>query len=342
MAKPTLILAPHELEPNRRDGKDGEPFGFRALWFGKKTKFIGQLVGGEPSQMLFFRPKNERAGGNFVLADHTCNPLNEDLRRFTCHPRFYRGAWKLEKDELPELIQNSWGRLFYLGEDMTPANEEDVKWRLFLTASGWAQWVALPVGRGATFQWRDVPAPELTALPPTELLLWLRRDLRDPTGRFALSRQFAANDGSLSRLLWPLTRGTYDEWEHIIRLFTTTRFDLWNSEKPVFVDLFTENGSSDVSRIRVILREPLKVSEPPNLQKFARWTFEFFHPQLNRHLIAQCLEARRWSKDRNFLNMAICVEPPTQHERLEALLQLREWLCDKAAPDETEALLRDG
>ncbi len=67
---------------------------------------------------------------------------------------------------------------------------------------------------------------------------------------------------------------------------------------------------------------------------------EFFQPDLDEHFLKQSSAAENWSH-RSF-TLRLRVNSPTQHERLEALFQLRDWLSDKAAPDEIELLLRDG
>lgn len=342
--KAQLILAPHELEPNRRWDLDSEPFRFRGRWFGRNRKFVAQLSGRERHRLLFFALEDEPERGNFVVAKHNVECLDKDPKYLVCEPKVFAHPLDVRREELLGALNMNWGRVFYLNAELAPANGVDACWRLFLAATGWGQWSAIPAHaeKNAVFGWRAFPTQELTGLPSLELLTWLKRDLLDPQGAFALSRQFASLDGAgRSALVRPLTRGTYVEWQHVVRLFVLSREPLQGFNKPLFFQFQSGDDQGQFCRIRLLSHEIPSFADldVPDFKRFARWTFDFFAPQLDTHLLTCCFEAKRWSERPNSWTVGLAV--PTRHEQLEALLQLRDWLADKATPDEIEALLRE-
>ena len=69
------------------------------------------------------------------------------------------------------------------------------------------------------------------------------------------------------------------------------------------------------------------------------WTKSYVRPTLDLALLNQHVAASQWKKRR--FSWSERMQAPTQHERPEALLRLRQWLSDKAASAEIELLLRE-
>ncbi len=335
MTKPQLHLAPHELEQNRRADVDGEPFVFRVQWFGSEREFIGQVVGQKHTPMIFFGLADEPERGNFVNARRFVSKKPGVEAPPVFEPRTqvpYANEDALRCLELT--ATEGWGRLFFLNEDLQPTEDQPV-WRLFLAQSGWGEWSAAPdfYMKSARFRWNENgdEARNLAHLPSLELLQHSLPELRDPNSDAAFARRFAPLKGTARhQLCRPLQHGSYAEWEHVLRLFIQSRTELWLNKSSVHYDIYVYAKQTQVSSKTCF-----------NLQfpKFYKWTRRYFAPALDKDLLGSCVAAQAWHTRR--FSWSERIEQPTQHERLEALLQLREWLADKAAPDEIELLLRE-
>ena len=342
MAEPKLILAPHELEPNRHEDWDGEPFVFRANWCGVERDFVGQVVGQRYTPMIFFALADEPDRGNFVSAivwkskhpDHTPTPTFEPRSEMIpLHPQDLIRHLELATDE-------GWGRLYFVDEKLEPVENQPAHWRLFLAQSGWGQWSAAPdfYSHNARFRWNENPhkARELALLPPLELLEQLRPSLLDSQSDAAFARLFIPLKAKARhQQCRPLQRGSYNEWQQSLQRYLQSRIALWKSDKAT-VSLRVHNPTDEEDRC-TSKGDARQCSQTD--ARFFDWTRQYFAPTLDEDLLKRCSAAAAWSR-RSF-TVSASAKRPTQHERLEALLQLRDWLGDKATPEEIELLLYD-
>ena len=337
--KPILRLAPHEIPPLRRRDLDDEPFVFRAPWNEGERDFIGQVVGQNYVQMIFFALSDEPERGNFVNAPMRVSKNPNRPAPPIFEPRTY---FRQEdaKGILESTINNGWGRLYFLDEHLNLAQTETVRWRLFLAQSGWGEWSKAPdfYEHSARFRWNTDgnKARQMASLPPLELLELVRASLLEPRGDAVLAREFAVLRGfPRHKLCLPTTRGDYEQWKQLLHWYLQSHFPTKAQGK---------------ARLKIDLRNPRQNSIDkwliggacsvfgPDATRFCDWTRHYFAPQLDTEYLKRCSAAAHWSN--RTLTLGVGATSPTQHERLEALLQLRDWLADKATPAEIEALLR--
>ena len=341
MLKPNLQLAPHELAPRRRADVDGEPFIFCALWQVRGRDFIGQVVGQSHAQMILYALADEPERGNFVSAPvwvskNSDRPATPTFEPRTCFaPEDARRIVELTAD-------SGWGRLYFLDEDLNLAQGEAVRWRLFLACSGWGEWSAAPgfYENSARFRWNEdaVRARQKALLPPLELLALVHADLLDEQSDAALARQFAPLRGKIERhqLCCPVARGSYGQWKQILEWYLQSHFPVKAKEKArIKIDIHSPSQDS-VDKWLVGGRFSCFA---PNAAQFCDWTRQYFAPQRDEDYLKRCSAAAHWAN--RSVRIGVAAARPTQHERLEALLKLRDWLRDKASPAEIERLLRD-
>jgi len=328
-----LHLAPHELEPNRRVQLDGEPFEFRVSWEGQEREFIGQIIWQKHQPMIFFALADEPERGNFVNASVFVSRNPEHPNPPICEPRTYFAiAQDNAKIYLEVTANEGWGRLFFVSEDLQPSQAP--AWRLFLAQSGWGECSAAPdfYMKSARFRWNTNPdeARQLALLPPLQLLEQVRPFLLDPNSDAAHARRFAPlKNKARGQLCRPLQRGTYDEWEGILRLFLLSRTRVW-TDKPkrrFHIYIYAKELRTSPKSCYFHLQFP----------RFYKWMKGYFAPTLDEEYLCSCVATRAWHKRR--FSWSQDLNAPTQHEHMEALLRLREWLEGKASPDEIAGML---
>ena len=339
MLKPTLPFAPHELAPQRRAELDGKPFVFCALWAGRAREFVGQVVGQSYAQMIFFALANEPERGHFVNAPVWVSKNPDSPASPVWEPRTY-----LHPDSARQILELSanqgWGRLYFLDENLEVARGEAARWRLFLARSGWGQWCAAPdfYMEQARFRWHPnaVQARRLALMSPLELLDQTRASLLEAQSDAALARQFAPLSVTARHWLCrPVGRGSYEEWRQVLGWYLQSYFPNQAAEKARLKVAIHESRADSTDKW--LVGGPFSCFSP-GAARFVEWTRQHFAPQNDEDFLRRCSAAADWSK-RTFA-LGVSALRPTQHQRLEALLQLRDWLKDKAAPAEVEALLR--
>ena len=76
---------------------------------------------------------------------------------------------------------------------------------------------------------------------------------------------------------------------------------------------------------------------PVRLRRLLQLSLEYFPPSLSGDYTETTIFQSIWSY--NYESWQIPVFAPTMHERLEAQLQLRDWLRDKVSPTELAELM---
>ena len=338
--KPILQLAPHELARHSRADLDGEPFAFRADWFGRERDFVGQVVGQINARMIFFALADEPERGNFVSASVEMSARGKPARPIYQPSNIFRpeGARQI----LENTANQGWGRLYYLDEDLNLASGKAVRWRLFLARSGLGYWCGAPdyYHHLAMLRWNEnaQEATDLALLPPLELLERVRPQLLEPQSDAALARQFASMDHTMRQgACHPLTRGSYEEWEQVLGWYLRVQLSAWASEGSLKVDIY--NVGDGNRYFRCSWRANPKFWETPTrIAEFCDWAYRYFAPRRDEDYLRSCRVAAKWAN--GSFSFRVDCQSPTQHGRLEALLNLRDWLRDKATPAEIEQLLR--
>lgn len=324
-----LHLAPHEVPLNHTPNWDGEPLPFRAQWFGREREFIGQSVRTLPHFYYLFCLRDEPETGCFACAG----------RRYVLHDHDVK---KTPEPFIKSIEKGDWGRIFLLNSQLELSDRLSATWELFLGANGHGG-ISNSCICDADFIWSSPCARELSLPNRTRFVEPVTQRFREAGDdlRFAYDWANASRFEQLS-LVWPLTNGTYEEWEHIVRLhaIATLRWpddSGWHLYRSVRM---TGKGTSAFhSDPRARNSRYQKAVQQASYNRFLAWAHRYFSPVRNDELCARfsCVEFAAKA------DTSVCeiraTQAPTQHERMEALLQLREWLEGKASPDEIALLL---
>lgn len=328
--KPILQLAPHEIPISNFPDSIYPLFLFRTMWDGREREFVGQVLASELGDLTYFYMRDELKRGNFVSA--WTPPMRRAFlpKPLAFEPR-YHSTMSDPATTLARECSHSWGRVYFLDENLQASGVERAKRRLFLSQDGggeWRQQKYFPQ-TGSSFVWSSrEDAHSRARLAPLELLEQFLATLSDTTCDAALALQWEElPHEERHQVCRPLARGDYHEWQHILGLFTRSRSQIWDEDDSTW-------------RMAHI---PLVCDHKDwgfyfRFEPFCEWLQRYFEPALDVGLTRKCTAAAQWS--RKGTQVSAKVFRPTQHERLEALLQLREWLRDKATPDEIEKLLR--
>ena len=335
MPEPILHLAPHENPLHRRTNMDSEAVFFEANCFGRVREFVGQSINEDGyGNILFFQLRDEPQRGNFVYSGVT-----EDSAQ--PYKDFGRTSPARTISHLKESIEsNYWGRYFVLDKSLNLADSNNGCNTLFLNWNGLAMFHE-DEGSFARFRWSEPCLEEMWNSPATELLERVVEQSRDDSSETHFAFWWATlSTAKHFDLMLPLARGTYQEWQKICRLLPTIFISWVDNFDAKLYARFVADGSVESNFYQQSGRAFQQEIENSPLQQLARWLHEYFSPQPNEELSARYPCARQWLKPNNRAVCEVRIDRPSQHERIEALLQLRDWLRDKATPADIEALLR--
>lgn len=141
------------------------------------------------------------------------------------------------------------------------------------------------------------------------------------------------------RIVSQFKRGDFDEFVQVIRWLTQSHSAF--QEKPLFIEwlIFIQSCLEDESRGTGSYQDlPRAIAtSTQKLDNLLNVVHDYFLPSYDDTLKRYSI-IKHISRVSNF-QIYVGVSIPTQHERLEARLNLREWLADKVAPEEIPALL---
>ena len=252
---------------------------------------------------------------------------------------------------LPALLaRRLWGRVLWLDRELNLADESSGVLRLYLGANGQGQWflpeTAAPRSLRAGFEWKDENRSALLlALSDEELLEWVyaQAELEGSDLGFSLNwvswgvgsaareKRIALNfrlaRESVQRMLQVLCwAGECDPELSGVDSFCW-QVDLLRPRSP------RRNGSME----RFVIGKETAPT-PSFAAKIRDWAQLWFGPELNREL---CARHRCVGQLETPLTFEIKREQSlSAHQQLEAFAQLRDFLAQRVAPDELQALLR--
>ncbi len=200
---------------------------------------------------------------------------------------------------------------------------------------------------GPDFKWND-------ALIATDAFLkWPREEFLEAVARLMdykkskkvmialVSRDIEDEQRSGAPLEWMC--GSHEELEILTRALLHTRDDFWRDagEAEVYFSSESEYGRAKLNWITqnraLVTQRDAPVDE--HLRRLSDLFLDFNTPVGHTWEFQDAMGGRA-SWDPEGHSILIEVSAPTSHEKLEARLFLREWLQDKMAPEEIEALLR--
>lgn len=331
MSESVLRLAPHEIPLRRRIDMDEKPLLFEANCFGRIREFVGQSISEDGyDNAFFFQLCDEPQRGSFVYS------ANENAAQF-----YKASSWaSIETvEEFKKCVEsNLWGRYLVLDESLNLATANNGCNTLFLNWNGLGMFHP-DGGSFARFRWNQPCLAEIWNLPVSELLSQFIIRVQEPESEPQFAIWWAKlSDAEHFDLIFPLGRGTHGEWKNVYHLLLLAFISPVNVSDANSVFCFAFDGDFKANIYYRLANNTYQLVESLPLQKLSRWLHDYFAPKRNDELCMHYLCARQWAS-----SDALCevrIDQPTQHERLEALLQLRDWLSDKAAPAEIDALLR--
>ena len=338
MEEPILHLAPHENPLRRRTDLDGEAVFFEANCFGRVREFVGQSINEDGYGNAYFAQlRDEPQRGTFV-----CSGYGKGSQGWA-QPYLDWGRCTRESivQTLKESIElEAWGRYFVLDKSLNLVAANEGCSTLFLNWNGLGMFHE-DGGSFARFNWNQSCLEELWSLSVGELLEQFVAQIQqqDSEPQFALWWASLSNAEHFD-LIFPLSRGTYQEWQNICRLLPIALFQPTDATDAKSYFRFSVDGELKAEIYHQSGRHAYQLIENLPLQKLSRWLHHYFSPKLNDKLSAHYLCAQQWAQSPQHPVCEVRLGARTQHERLEALLQLRDWLRDKAAPAEIDALLR--
>ncbi|BCM90538.1 hypothetical protein IAD21_02392 [Abditibacteriota bacterium] len=329
---PRIRLAPWEHQPDappeviEAPAQNVVPF----EWGGQTLQVAARLVDcGDGVRYLFARFVGEADESNWVLGFGSVDD----------GPRSISGDQRLKLAKRLKGYETSryfpFGRLFYFGDDELRTAPPS---RAFIASDGSGCWLPLSPD--------DEPHPFRLPLQPGELLrhvpacdIWARLldKLKDADSDVCFAFEWRnRSEAERENLLLKVERGSIDEFRHLLTcalcIETVVKKQDGNWE------WFMEGEISSLNCWPSGDAFPKWVDLPIRLRVWERIAFEYFSPSPRHSLLHRHSCARRWFNNRpSFLHLAI--QTPTQHERLEAALWLRDWAQDKVAPRKLRLLL---
>ena len=290
---------------------------FRVLWDGKRVEIMARWVQiGKNAAFLFFK---ESEGPVFVVARLNKNTIFTSAFGDAC----MRDQKKINLAvECVTKALRGWGLNYGVGRRLLVqmSNTSETQW-LFLLHDGKSGMLNDFTSSGRY--------PTLFRLESNQDLTF--EMLQDPTSlvQFALDWSHLPFQQRLRRAVC-LERGTWQELDNLVH--AVAYFEPSCNKGNVKTRLFFGEG------FYLSWNPPYWDTEMPNvrLRRLAVHIHRYFRPHRN-----EILSARHLCVAQQSIEPLVMLEllPPTQHERLEAALFLRDWARGKIPPDELRLLL---
>lgn len=208
-------------------------------------------------------------------------------------------------------------------------------------------WLVAPLGGYWLGDWKDAgwhgrrekitpfafDAPWDTSQDEARERLWRVWNDSSSDARFAWSWAQKNRDQKMAQLCG--FDGNWSELERVMRLVLLDTASLWQRGHAWRWSLHHEFAG------RGWLFNQFNRSDTTQNLRLTVWQeflYDHFVPDLRAELMEHVCAREFWQHAGELQNVQLS-EAPTMHERIEARLQLREWLQDKAAPNEMEKLL---
>ena len=280
MPEPILHLAPHENPLRRRIDMDEKPLLFEANCFGRVREFVGQSINQDGyGNILFFQLSDEPHRGNFVCSGY--GKGTED------RAQPYKDWGHCTRESIIKTLKenvesNSWGRYLVLDKSLNLADSTNGKNTLFLNWNGLGMFHQ-DGGSFARFRWNQTCLKEVWNLSVSKLLDQFVSRVQEPESE----PQFAVWWAGLSNiehfdLVFPLTRGNYQEWQNVCRLLPTAFVQPTNVSDTKSYFGFKVDGDLKAEIYQKSGRHAYQIIESPPLQKLARWLLALLHDSPRR------------------------------------------------------------
>ncbi len=244
----------------------------------------------------------------------------------------------------------AWGRYFSIRKDFCLIQDESerglVGWNCFFLADGRAELQRVnfdsPCVATAKFQLPSLDAIEVMNLvSEVEISAWISHQLEDETNELRKARDFAVLSPRAAKdfcLRWH--HGDRDQYQNVVGWVLASQPQLWPSGKEAinvgaFQNFVERDAEPRLSWLYGGRGTYYSGEEADKAIRRLALIRDYFRPHIAPHLAKQ-LTGQFWLRYHHSIGIG-CTHP-TAHERIEAILSLREWAQDKFSPAEIEVL----
>ena len=323
---PPFSLAPWELPPDCQAPLTAPAdFVFRALWQNgakpnpRETEIRARRVDVQGVSLLFFCDGENPGNGNWVSM------------RIGERVRFFNDDRDLES--LVHLFNTTWpwreGNRRFCIPDTSLYGSPGPHWFSFYVASGGSYGMIsneFKLDKSVMFCFSDQEEiPECILTLKDQLASQLTDEASE--ARFALDWLHLTREERRRKLL-RFQNGDLPEMQQILRAALQSQIDIWHHEEALSWQTrdwppqryFVGPMQGDYL---MVARYSQNVLIPNRLQRWKRAVWDHYRPSLNQDLLNLAHCCRMSASD--LTDFAVQAAPPSAHERLEALLTLRDW-----------------
>lgn len=268
----------------------------------------------------------------------------------------YRTKYVFDDREKPRSLQ--WalavaegrvGHLFYLDEEFEFGERGGKKvWKVFLRADGLGSWHRLAQSRDedsvddfqnneqSSFQWHREMASQWLERPALDWFATFRTQVNESDSDVAFAVFWASKENDERRRLSLSTRrGNIEEFLDMLRLAVVSDGELWTNAHFMSCQFqLTDDDESPrpylpARHFWLFDARHIKIERTERLTKLGEAAITYFWPSRGGALASSYSCIRQWLDENAYTVFTLGLEAPTQHESIEALLELREMLCER-------------
>lgn len=254
--------------------------------------------------------------------------LGEKFLDFSTEPRGLRMT-------LADCLSNQkWARSLFLSERFEPRQSGELaRFEVFLSPHGWGLWRQLSWNESplsyqqSEFAFPPVPAGELARVEAAKLLSRLFCQ-HEESADFRFAREFLTlSEEEQTAHLWSWKRGDLAQMQSVLRTALLAQDELWREPRALTwrIDLWRQEPFAQLVCEQARTNVPIRM--PALLEKAFQRALACFGPQIQHEEHARHLSLTHlFNTQHQKLRVLIEVREPSAHERLEAMLEWREWL----------------
>ena len=233
------------------------------------------------------------------------------------------------------------GHLFCLNENNELATPQNMTWKVFLCANGRGSWQREGSFPGQedggdivqhepqSFNWHEEGAAQWLNKPALDWFVTFKTWTRDENSDVSFAARWAAKERDERHALCATTRrDSFALFQHVLRLAIQSDAELWKNAQSIGFQ-FQLIDSEAPGKSAWFRNERFETVEfTPRFRRLWDFSFAYFEPERGGELASySCV--KQWLDEYKPSLFDFWTPAPTQHERLEALLELRDLLHDR-------------
>ena len=233
------------------------------------------------------------------------------------------------------------GHLFCLNENKELATPQDMTWKVFLCAGGVGSWQREGSFPGQedggdivqhepqSFKWHDEGAAQWLDKPARDWFAAFKTLANEENSDVAFAALWAAKERDERHELSVTTRrDSLALFLRMLRLFIQSDGELWGGAPPVGFQFQLLDDEAPIKRTWIRSKRTDAVPFSLRFDRLWEWLITHFEPKRGSELASfSCV--KQWLDEYKPSLFDFWTTAPTQHERLEALLELRDLLQER-------------